>query len=106
MSSQDTASWQNWAGTVTARPCRVATPRSAQEVAQEVARAAAAGMTVKMTGSGHSFTPVASTDGVLLRPSGLTAIRSVDTDAGLVTVEAGCPLFDAEHRTGRAAASR
>ncbi len=45
-----------------------------------------------MTGSGHSFTPTAVTDGVLLRPGNLTAIRSVDNAAGTVTVEAGCPL--------------
>ncbi len=45
-----------------------------------------------MTGSGHSFTAAAVTDGVLLRPGGLTRIRSVDQAAGLVTVEAGCPL--------------
>ena len=32
------------------------------------------------------------TDGVLLRPDRLTAIRSVDAAAGTVTVEAGCPL--------------
>ena len=36
--------------------------------------------------------PVAATDGVLLRPGGMTSIRSVDAAAGLVTVEAGCPL--------------
>jgi FAD-linked oxidoreductase len=45
-----------------------------------------------MTGSGHSFTPTAVTDGVLLQPHGLTGIRSVDHGAGTVTVEAGCPL--------------
>ena len=45
-----------------------------------------------MTGTGHSFTPVAVTDGVLLQPHRLRAIRSIDADAGLVTVEAGCPL--------------
>jgi L-gulono-1,4-lactone dehydrogenase len=45
-----------------------------------------------MTGSGHSFTPTAVSDGVLLRPGAMTAIRSVDPAAGTVTVEAGCPL--------------
>src|SRR5215813_3038149 len=49
-------------------------------------------MTVRMTGSGHSFTPAAVSDGVQLRPDNLTAIRSVDHAAGTVTVEAGCPL--------------
>src|SRR5712691_8016191 len=86
------AQWRNWAGNVAARPRRIATPRSAVQVAEEVTRAAADGLTVRMTGSGHSFTPAAVTEGVLLRPGGLTAIRSVDTRAGLVTVEAGCPL--------------
>ena len=47
-----------------------------------------------MTGSGHSFTPVAVTTGVMLRPGGLRAVRAVDTAAGEVTVEAGCPLRD------------
>jgi FAD-linked oxidoreductase len=45
-----------------------------------------------MTGTGHSFTPTAVTDGVLLRPDRMTSIRSVDVAAGTVTVEAGCPL--------------
>jgi FAD-linked oxidoreductase len=86
------AQWRNWAGNVTARPRRVSSPRTAEQVADEVRRAASDGLTVKMTGSGHSFTPVAVTDGVLLRPGGLRSIRSVDARAGLVTVEAGCPL--------------
>jgi FAD/FMN-containing dehydrogenase len=84
--------WRNWARTEFARPRRVATPRSAQEVADEVRRAAADGLTVRMAGTGHSFTSAAATDGVLLQPGGLTGIRSVDAAAGLVTVEAGCPL--------------
>ena len=67
-------------------------PGSAAEVAAEVTRAAADGLPIRMTGSGHSFTPTASTEGVLLLPGALTAVRSVDATAGLVTVEAGCPL--------------
>jgi len=92
MSGQNPASWRNWAGNVTASPARVRTPRSAAEVADEVIRAAADGLPVRMTGTGHSFTPTASTDGVLLRPDGLTAIRSIDERAGLVTAEAGCTM--------------
>jgi FAD-linked oxidoreductase len=87
-----TPRWRNWAGNCSARPARVATPGSAAQVAQEIRRAAADGLTVRMTGSGHSFTPAAVTDGVLLRPAGLTRVRSMDPAAGLVTVEAGCPL--------------
>ncbi len=84
--------WHNWAGNVSASPRRQATPATAAEVAAEVERAAADGMTVRMAGSGHSFTPTAVSDGLLLHPGRLTAIRSVDNAAGTVTVEAGCPL--------------
>jgi L-gulono-1,4-lactone dehydrogenase len=84
--------WRNWAGNQSARPRRTATPRSADEVAAEVRKAGADGLTVRMAGTGHSFTPAAVTDGVLLYPGGMTRIRSVDAAAGLVTVEAGCPL--------------
>jgi FAD-linked oxidoreductase len=87
-----TSEWRNWAGTVTARPARVRMPGSAAEVAAEVTKAATDCLPIRMTGSGHSFTPAASTDGVLLSPRGMTAVRSVDPAAGLITVEAGCPL--------------
>jgi FAD-linked oxidoreductase len=70
----------------------VGTPRSAGEVATAVRQAADAGLTVRMTGTGHSFTGAAVAAGVLLRPAGLTALRSVDTASGLVTAEAGLPL--------------
>jgi len=84
--------WQNWAGNQSARPQRVITPRSAEEVAEAVKLATLDGLRVRMAGAGHSFTPVAVTDGVLLRPGGLRAVRTVDEAAGQVTVEAGCPL--------------
>lgn len=86
--------WRNWAGNQQARPARVSTPRSTEDVAAAVREAADDGLTVRMAGTGHSFTPVAVTDGLLLRPDGLRRVRSVDREAGLVTVEAGCPLRD------------
>ncbi|MYS25229.1 FAD-linked oxidoreductase [Streptomyces sp. DvalAA-14] len=84
--------WRNWAGNVTARPARVAAPASVAELAEVLRRAAADGLTAKAVGSGHSFTAAAATDGVLIRPEGLTAIRSVDPAAGTVTAEAGVQL--------------
>lgn len=82
--------WRNWAGNVTARPVRSATPASVPELAEVLREAAADGLTVKAVGSGHSFTGAAATDGVLVRPEGLTAIRGIDRAAGTVTAEAGC----------------
>jgi L-gulono-1,4-lactone dehydrogenase len=86
--------WQNWAGNQAAAPQRVITPHSAAEVAEALALATRDGLTVRMTGSGHSFTAAAATSGVMLRPGGLRAIRSVDEKAGQVTAEAGCRLRD------------
>jgi FAD-linked oxidoreductase len=84
--------WRNWAGTVTAAPARTAAPASREELAEVVRRAAADGLAVKAVGTGHSFTAAAATDGLLIRPERLTAIRSIDRAAGTVTVEAGVPL--------------
>ncbi|GAA1853929.1 D-arabinono-1,4-lactone oxidase [Actinomadura bangladeshensis] len=92
MSPENTRTWQNWAGNQQATPQRVVTPRTAGEVAAAVRSAAAEGRTVRMTGTGHSFTGAAVAEGVLLRPTALTAVRSVDTATGLVTVEAGLPM--------------
>ncbi|MCX5561362.1 D-arabinono-1,4-lactone oxidase [Streptomyces sp. NBC_00038] len=84
--------WRNWAGTVTARPAREVTPASVEELSAAVRRAAEDGLKVKAVGTGHSFTAVAATDGVLIRPQLLTGIRKIDREAGTVTVEAGTPL--------------
>jgi len=84
--------WRNWAGNQRATPRRVLAPRSAEEVADAVTAAATEGLTVRMAGTGHSFTGAALTEGVLLRPEGLTALRSVDPATGLVTAEAGMTL--------------
>ncbi|GAA2585444.1 D-arabinono-1,4-lactone oxidase [Actinomadura fulvescens] len=92
MSPASSPKWQNWAGNQQATPRRVTTPRTTDEVAGAVRSAAADGLTVRMIGTGHSFTGAAVAEGTLLRPTGLTAVRSVDTVSGLVTVEAGLPL--------------
>ncbi|MBW8484748.1 D-arabinono-1,4-lactone oxidase [Actinomadura parmotrematis] len=97
MSTVTNQTWRNWAGNQAAAPQRVETPRTAEEVAAQVRAAGAEGRTVRMIGTGHSFTGAAVAEGVLLRPDALTAVRSVDTAAGLVTVEAGLPL----HRLNR-----
>ncbi|HEY9374785.1 MAG TPA: D-arabinono-1,4-lactone oxidase [Streptomyces sp.] len=84
--------WRNWAGTVESRPAREAGPASAEELADEVRRAAEDGLRVKTVGTGHSFTSIAATDGLLIRPDLLTGIRRIDRDSMTVTVESGTPL--------------
>ena len=50
------------------------------------------GTTVKMAGTGHSFTGIAAPEHTLLLPGELTGILEVDRDAMTVTARAGTPL--------------
>lgn len=69
-------------------------PRDEGELAAIVAGAAARGRSVKVAGSGHSFTPAVATEGVLVRIGALAGIRSIDRSRNLVTVGAGTTLAD------------
>ncbi|WP_399084700.1 D-arabinono-1,4-lactone oxidase [Streptomyces sp. BBFR2] len=84
--------WRNWAGNVSTRPARSVAPASTQELSAAVRSAAEDGLTVKAVGTGHSFTSVAATDGLLIRPERLCGVRGIDREAGTVTVAAGTPL--------------
>ncbi|MEU8762477.1 D-arabinono-1,4-lactone oxidase [Streptomyces sp. NPDC048659] len=91
-SGTTSGTWRNWAGNVTSRPVREVSPASAEELADTVRAAAEDGLRVKTVGTGHSFTSIAATDGVLIRPHLLTGIRRIDREAMTVTVESGTPL--------------
>jgi FAD-linked oxidoreductase len=91
-SAAEGAAWTNWAGNQSARPRRSVSPGSTEELAAAIRSAAEDGLTVKAVGSGHSFTAIAATDGVLVRPDRLTGIREIDHKGGSVTVESGLPL--------------
>ncbi|NJP13133.1 MULTISPECIES: D-arabinono-1,4-lactone oxidase [Streptomyces] len=90
--SGNNGTWRNWGGNVSARPARQVRPASVEELADQVRRAAQDGLRVKAVGTGHSFTSIAATDGVLIRPDLLTGIRDIDRSAMTVTVAAGTPL--------------
>lgn len=84
--------WRNWSGTAQSKPSSVVAPESAAEVASAVTEAAARGGTVRMVGAGHSFTSVAAPEDVMLIPRRLNAVRSVDTENHLISVDAGIDL--------------
>ncbi|WP_116951551.1 D-arabinono-1,4-lactone oxidase [Jiangella endophytica] len=86
--------WQNWARTVQARPVRVERPSSADEAAAVLTAAARDGLRVKPIGAGHSFTPVAATDGVQVRLDALSGLLALDTARHTATVGAGTRLHE------------
>jgi FAD-linked oxidoreductase len=63
-----------------------------EELADAVRSAVAEGLRVKTVGTGHSFTAIAATDGLLIRPDLMTGIRRIDRSEMTVTVESGTPL--------------
>ncbi|MFB7599653.1 D-arabinono-1,4-lactone oxidase [Streptomyces sp. NPDC056160] len=85
--------WRNWAGSEEARPVRVHRPSNSAEVAEAVKDARRNGQRIKAVGAGHSFSPVAVAPGVQLRLDAMDGLRAVDRASGLVTVEAGMPLW-------------
>ena len=87
-----TAVWENWGRTASCSPVRTATPRDEEEIAQVVTDSAAAGLKVKVTGTGHSFTDIACTEGVQIKLDRHARLLDVDTAARTVTVEGGIPL--------------
>ncbi|MGW4632440.1 D-arabinono-1,4-lactone oxidase [Nocardia sp. NPDC004415] len=86
------STWVNWAGEQRCTPAVVAAPRGVEELAEIVTAAAEAGRTVRVAGSGHSFTDAVLTDGTLVDLGGLNRVLEVDTATGRVRVEAGLTL--------------
>jgi len=86
------SSWRNWTGLTTVTPTEVRTPRDTDDVVAAVNRARERRTTVKMPGTGHSFTGIAAPEGIMLRPDELSGIVSVDRDAMTATALAGTPL--------------
>ncbi|MEG3633120.1 D-arabinono-1,4-lactone oxidase [Micromonospora palythoicola] len=88
----ETAAWSNWAGNQRGAATAVLRPSSVDEVAEQVRRAAEAGERIRPVGSGHSFTPVAVSDGQRMDLTRLAIDVRVDVDRRLVTVPAAMTL--------------
>jgi L-gulono-1,4-lactone dehydrogenase len=80
--------WTNWARQQRCAPERIVRPRSEEELAGVLEGAS----TVKVAGSGHSFTDIACTDGLMVDTSGMNRVLGVDGQD--LTVEAGITLRD------------
>src|SRR6476661_8625481 len=86
------ATWTSWSRLSTAHPAQELSPHDAGDVVDAVVAARHQDLTVKMPGTGHSFSDIAVTDGLLLRPGSLRGIVGVDEDAMTVTALAGTTL--------------
>jgi L-gulono-1,4-lactone dehydrogenase len=96
-----TGEWVNWAGDQSCRPAQVVRPSSRDELAAAIATAAAAGLQVRVAGSGHSFTEAALTEGTMIRLEGLSGVLDADPGSGLVQVAGGTVLADLNEELAR-----
>ena len=84
--------WSNWSGSVRCTPAEIAAPASEDELAQLVARAARDGKTVRVTGSGHSFTPLCATGEVLVSLDNWQGVESADAATSEATIRGGSKI--------------
>jgi L-gulonolactone oxidase len=82
--------WVNWTGDQRCAPAAIVRPASEAELVAAVRDAVVRGHGVRAAGSGHSFTDIACTDGVLVDIGRMQ--RVLDVARELVTVEAGITL--------------
>ena len=81
--------WRNWVGNQAFVARHKGEPASEDELAALVARAARENLGVRVAGSGHSFTPVVATSGLLLSLAKMQGVVSADAARKRVTVRAG-----------------
>ncbi len=84
--------WRNWGRNVRATPAKEEHVGTVEGVADAVRRAASDGLAVRVAGSGHSFTPLVATDGLVLHVDGLSGVLGIDRARRRVRVLAGTPL--------------
>jgi len=84
--------WTSWSGRERCTPAVFAEPEAEAEIPTLVRAASDAGRTLRVAGSGHSFTPLVTTDGVLLTLRSLTGVLSCDAAAREATIRAGSTI--------------
>lgn len=89
----DSFEWRNWSGSVSSHPVTVARPADETDL-RRVVDSAGSDATIRVAGAGHSFTPVAQTDDVLVSLEDFTGVTNVDLEAERATVRAGTRLAD------------
>lgn len=79
----------NWAGNITFAAGRLHEPESLEELRAAFGAAAAGGRRVRVLGTGHSFSPVADSEGDQVSLAAMPVVRELDSDRGLVRVSGG-----------------
>lgn len=88
-------SWVNWAGNQTCSPQQIVRPATEEEIVSLVEEAASSGTRIKAVGTGHSFSDVACTDGVMVSVDRYAGVESYTADPPRATIRAGMTIESA-----------
>jgi FAD/FMN-containing dehydrogenase len=86
--------WRNWVGNQSFVARHKAEPASEDELSALLRAASKGNLPVRVAGSGHSFTPVVATSGLLLSLKNMQGIVSADLETKRVVVRAGTKIGD------------
>ncbi|WP_026619569.1 FAD/FMN-containing dehydrogenase [Ensifer sp. WSM1721] len=89
---QEGGHWRNWVGNQSCIVRHRGAPESEATLAEMVREATSAGLNVRCAGSGHSFTPVALTSGLMLTLSSMQGVVQIDEARKRVSVKAGTTI--------------
>ena len=77
-------SWKNWAELVKCQPQEFLQPTSIEELAEIVHSHVASGRSLRVVGSGHSFTPVAATNTTMISLGHLQGVELVEGETASI----------------------
>ena len=86
--------WTNWVGNQSFRYESFASPSSEKEVVKAVKGALGKKQKIRVLATGHSFTPIVETDGLLLDLGKIRGIKAVDIKKQRAFVGSGTPISD------------
>lgn len=92
MALAKTQPWHNWSGSVASNIRQLVKPASIEELADLIGNYSREGRHVRVVGAGHSFTPLAKTNDILLSLDKLQGIESIDADGSTATILGGTRL--------------
>jgi FAD-linked oxidoreductase len=92
MLQNKSTNWSNWSGSVECNPIEIKTPSTLEEIQAIVKNCAAQKSTIRMVGSGHSFTKLVETNNIIISLDNFQGLESIDKSNNQATVLAGTKL--------------
>lgn len=92
MAQETTDTWQNWSGSVSCSPQISARPQTEGELLNLVRQANQDKITIRLAGSGHSFTPLCKTDGMTISLAEMAGVTDIDRETMQATILGGTKM--------------